>query len=282
MKRIIFLLLALPFLFACNSNDTKSENNTSEKQTKVETTIENGTPKITYTLGDKKADSKEVETVAEELVPVSGLVSKTGNESAKRETIEDEDEALKKRRAHTQFNNGTNFYKSGDLENAIQSFKNSLEFKPNNAKAFYNLGNIYYDLGQKDLAQSYYKDAVEINPEDSLSLVAIGLICTEKGNLPEALDYYNKAVTVAPTFSMVYFNRGTLLGQNKQYQQSLDDLSKAIKYDPGNSEAYINRGLAHFYMKNIDLACKDWKKAKTMGNPKGTQAVDIYCSGKGK
>lgn len=282
MQRVIIFLIALPFLFACNTNNTKSDNNKTEDQPKVVTNIENGAATISYAKEDIVVDTIKTDTTTDEPRPILGLVSKTGKAEAERGTIEDEDEALKLRRARTQFNNGTTYYKQGELDKAIESFKNSLEYKPDNDKAFYNLGKIYYDQGQKELSLSYYKDAVRINPGDSLSLVAIGLLYYEKGDMAEALKYYNQTVDIAPGFGMVYFNRGTMFGQNKNYDQSLEDLTKAIQYDGDNSEAYINRGLAYFYTKNIDLACKDWKKAASMGNPKGTQAVEIYCSGKKK
>jgi len=282
MQRVIIFLIAIPLLFACSTNNTKSDNNKTDDQPKVVTNVEDGAATISYAKEDMVVDSTRNETTSDKPKSISGLVSKTGKAEAERGTIEDEDEALNLRRARTQFTNGTTYYKEGELDKAIESFKNSLEFKPDNDKAFYNLGKIYYDQGQKELSLSYYKDAVRINPGDSLSLVAIGLLYYEKGNMEEALRYYNQTVDIAPKFGMVYFNRGTMFGQNKNYDQSLEDLTKAIQYDSENSEAYINRGLAYFYTKNIELACKDWKKAESMGNPKGKQAVEIYCSGKKK
>ena len=34
------------------------------------------------------------------------------------------------------------------------------------------------------------------------------------------------------------------------------------------SEAYVNRGITHELMGNIQLACLDWKSAKSLGNSK--------------
>lgn len=281
MKRILVLLFVLQLLFACNSNSDKNKAN--ETQSKVQTSVTDSSVNITYAKTDMENESVVPEaenSIEEEAKPLSGIISKSGNISAERGIIENEDEALKLRRARTAFSNGNTYYKQGELDKAIEAFKTSLEHKPDNDKAFYNLGMIYYDQEQKGLSLSYYKDAVRINPGDSLSLVAIGLLYYEKGDMAEAVKYYNQTIEVAPHFSMVYFNRGTMYGQNKNYEQSLEDLTKAIQYDEQNSEAYINRGLAYFYTKQMELACKDWKKAAAMGNPKGTKAVDIYCSGK--
>lgn len=283
MKRLVIILVAISFLFACTSNNNKSEKKDVVKKevAKVEKeSKDNEKPKLKMTLNkDQKPGENSDKGTPEGTEPIPGLQSATGEVGQERGTIDDEDEGLKVRRAHTQFNNGITYFKEGELNKAIDAFKLSLEYKPDNSKAFYNLGKIYYELGQKDLAQSYYKDAVGLSPKDSLSMVAVGLIYYEKANYPEALKYYNMTIEIAPKFGLVYFNRGTMLGQNKQYEQSLEDLTNAIKYEPENSEAYINRGLAHFFMDNRDKACEDWKKAESMGNPKGTDAVKIYCMG---
>jgi|TARA_B100001964_G_C14083583_1_gene531470 tetratricopeptide (TPR) repeat protein len=278
MQRIIILLIVVPFLFACDVNNS-SNDETNENQNKVVATLTDSSATITFTTDDFKTDSTILEVNPDEAKPVTGIVSKSGKTKVDRGTIEDEEEALKLRRARTQFTNGITYYKDGDLDQAIEAFKLALEFKPDNDKVFYNLGRIYYDLGQKELSMSYYKDAVRLNPSDSLSLVAIGLLYYEQGDFVEATKFYDSTIAVAQHFSMVYFNRGTMFGQQKMYQKSLQDLNKAIEYDDKNSEAFINRGLAHYFLKQMDLACKDWHKAAAMGNPKGTRAVDIYCSG---
>ncbi len=38
--------------------------------------------------------------------------------------------------------------------------------------------------------------------------------------------------------------------------------------------------LVFYYTKQMDLACKDWQKAASMGSQNGVKAVEIYCSGK--
>ena len=280
MQRVIIFLIVLPFLFACDSNNT-----TDKSQSKVKTTASDSSVNITFDKEDlENADiiTNAENTTEEDPQPLSGMISKTGKAEAERGTIEDEDEALRAKRARTQFSNGTTYYKQGELEKAIESFKLALEYKPDNSKAFFNLGKIYYDLGQKDLSLSYYKDAARLNPNDSLSLLGIGLLYSEKGDVKNADLYYTQGIEVAPHFSVLYFNRGTMYGQEKKYQKSLEDLTKAIQYDEQNSEAYVNRGLAYFYSKQMDMACKDWHKAAALGNAKGKKAVDIYCSGKNK
>ncbi len=271
MKNFIVLFIVASFLFSCESNlKTNDSDKSNLSQSSIDTTALDS--QQTKMISKKEHDEAGFKKIAPKIETKEGEKPKEGGDPNA------EGQALRLRRAHTQFNNGTKYYKDGEIQKAIDAFKTSLEYKPDNDKAFYNLGKIYYDMGQKDLALSYYSDAVSINENDSVSLLGIGLIYYERGKYPEALEYYNRAIDVAPTYAMAYFNRGTMLGQNRQYEQSLSDLTNAIKYEPEFSDSYVNRGLAYFYIKDMDNACKDWKKAAEMGNKKGQDAVRIYCS----
>jgi len=35
--------------------------------------------------------------------------------------------------------------------------------------------------------------------------------------------------------------------------------------------------LGYYYLKKMDKACKDWKKAASLGSTAGQTAVDKYC-----
>ena len=272
MKQTLLLVLVISILTACNSDTTKNKSE-DQKAIKQESSV-TPQPQESEMISKNEENEKGITKIAPAIESASGEKPIEGGDP------EAEDESLRLRRAQTQFKNGTVYYKDGEIQKAIDAFKLSLEYKPDNDRAFYNLGKIYYELGQKDLAMTYYMDAVSINENDSLSLVGVGLVLYEKAKYPEALEYYNRAIDVAPQYAMAYFNRGTMLGQNRQYDQALLDLTNAIKYDPTFSESYINRGLAYFYKKDLDNACKDWQIAADMGNPKGADAIKIYCNKK--
>lgn len=178
------------------------------------------------------------------------------------------------------YNKGIDLYGSGKLKEALEQFKTVLGNNPKNSMALHYIARIYYDMGDKKQALTYYKDAARNNINDSVSVLGIGQIYFDMGDKKSALEYYNMSLEIGPHFALAYYNRGTLYGMQNQYQKALDDLNKSIQYDPTNGNAYINRGLAHYYLKNPDLACKDWQKAADMGLKKGKEAVDRYCNKK--
>lgn len=179
--------------------------------------------------------------------------------------------------AKNAYNQGLKLYQEGDLEGSLVQFKTVLVNYPENSNACHYLGRIYYELGQKGLSLAYYEDAVRFNLNDTVSMLGIGQVYFDMGDLTKAKEYYDMTIENAPFYSLAYYNRGTMLGMQKQYHSSLNDLNKSIELDSGNSNAYLNRGLAHYFLKDMEKACKDWHKAADMGLVKGVEAVEIYC-----
>ncbi len=255
MKNIIILIITLFFLYSCENNKKAGVEKLNIPEMKMVDSIE----KINKDTVDKEQLKKRLKI-------------------SKPLTKEEKEKKAALKHARTAFKLGKEAYDKGDYETAIEKFRECLAYDPENSTAGYNLGKIYFDKKQPDLALSYFEDAIRANPKDSASLVAAGLIYFEKKDYDKAKEMYDKAVSIAPTYGKVYFHRGTLYGVYKKYNESKTDLLKAVKYEPKNSEAYVNLGLAYFYLKNMDSACIVWKKAASMGNPKGKQAVDAYCN----
>ncbi len=257
MKKIILALGAVVLFYSCKY----------EKSAKVE--------KLNI---PEMAVVDSIEKAQKDTVDKEGLKKRL--KLSKPLTKEEKEKQAALKHAHTAFKLGKEAYDKGDFETAIEKFRECLAYNPDNSIAGYNLGKIYFDRKQPDLALSYFEDAIRANPEDSASMVAAGLIYFEKKDYDKAKEIYDKAIEVSPTFGKAYFHRGTLFGVYKKYKESKADLLKAIKYEPGNSEIYVNLGLAYFYLKDMDSACIAWKKAASMGNPKGKQAVQAYCNQK--
>ncbi|MEJ2593927.1 MAG: tetratricopeptide repeat protein [bacterium] len=186
------------------------------------------------------------------------------------------------RAAQSTYEAGVDYYEMGDLDNALNQFKSSLDYFPENSKAAHYLARIYFEKGEKTLALSYYEDAVELDPKDSVSLLAIGQVYFDMREYDQAMKYYNEAIESAPYYGLAYYNRGTLHGMKQEFMPALDDLTRSIKLNPDNPNAYLNRGLAYFFLENRDAACKDWEKAAEMGLEKGIEAVETYCKEKSR
>ena len=79
-------------------------------------------------------------------------------------------ESVKKYDPRLDFNKGAAWYKQGDYDQAISSFKKSLEQAKDKElieKNLYNLGNSYFRKGDKNGAARQYAETLRQNPENA-------------------------------------------------------------------------------------------------------------------
>jgi len=91
-----------------------------------------------------------------------------------------------------------------------------------------------------------------------------GLDAKDQGRFDEAIEYQTKAIEINPS-STNYNNRGSAYAAKGDYAQALADFTKAIELSPGNSTAYANRAIAHYYLKEYDLAWRDSQASEKAG-----------------
>ena len=104
---------------------------------------------------------------------------------------------------------GNRSYKSGNYEQAIESYRKALEIRPNNANAQFNLGDALYAQESYDEAYEAFQKVVEMSPDAKLKSNAV-------------------------------FNMGNcLLAQNKYYD-AFNIYKVSLKLNPENENALYN------------------------------------------
>ena len=79
---------------------------------------------------------------------------------------------------------------------------------------------------------------------------------------------YNKAIEVHPRTAenpMILFQRGYAKLKINDFIGAINDNSKAIDIDPKYANAYNNRATAKGFMGDESGACKDFRKAASLG-----------------
>ena len=57
----------------------------------------------------------------------------------------------------------------------------------------------------------------------------------------------------------------------------MNNLDLAILYNEGNKELYMKRAEILLNLQQPTKACKDWKKAKELGNMTKHTTLDFFC-----
>lgn len=98
-----------------------------------------------------------------------------------------------------------------------------------------------------------------------------------KGDDEEAMKYYDLALSRNTGYLLAYNNRGILKGKHGNIQGAITDFSEAIKLKHDYAEAYYNRGVAYYQQQKPDEACKDWRKASSLGFKQANSVISQYC-----
>ena len=96
---------------------------------------------------------------------------------------------------------GNVFYESENLEEAIQSYKETIRTNPNDFDAHFNLGGCYSELGYEEQALKATKEAIRIRPNYAFAQIALGLNYHNLGHYDQAIETYKQAMRLEPSVS---------------------------------------------------------------------------------
>ena len=131
---------------------------------------------------------------------------------------------------------GYAYWKTGDLENAQETYEKALSINNENPALLGNFGNVYLSIFQKTKelnflkkAMELFEKAVELDPNNTPAYYGIGMAYLAARDLDKAIYYWEKALKILPSetntvydLSRAYFTKG-----NKQ--KALAILEQYIK-----------------------------------------------------
>ena len=127
--------------------------------------------------------------------------------------------------ARLEYNHGIDYYKSGEYDKAMDSFRKAISLSPDYIDAYYNLGTILEYLNQYDYALEMFKQIILRSPEDYEAVYKAGLLANKTGDKQAALDY----LYIIPPKSKYYKDSNKLI---EQIQQNLKTSSTTVETKP--------------------------------------------------
>jgi tetratricopeptide (TPR) repeat protein len=86
--------------------------------------------------------------------------------------------------------------RSGDLDRALYSYIQALDFNPKNADTFYHIARIQLAKGSGDIAYRAYKEALAIEPNHLMANAELGILEMSQRQYVSAREHLEKAVTI--------------------------------------------------------------------------------------
>ncbi len=143
----------------------------------------------------------------------------------------------------TFFQQGNEFYKSGQLDKAVSAFKKAIEKDPNYVAAYANLGAVYYAQQNLAMAEETYKKAIELSPDDGDLLYNLSAIYIQEalaGGTPDreklslAAKQIDKAISLDPNLAAPYYGRGVIKSYTGDTAGAIADFEKFLDLDDGS------------------------------------------------
>jgi len=135
--------------------------------------------------------------------------------------------------------------------------------RSNNARQQYNLGSFHMNQGNIDEAINYYKKSLEIEPGAYQTLNALGLAYAMKGNFQEALTQFQKCLKINPRFTearnnmaMIYQELGQIDMAEMEYKKAIEDRNYQSRENPYYNLArlYLSEDKLDQALYNVNLA----------------------------
>lgn len=156
----------------------------------------------------------------------------------------------------TDLTEGSDSFRAGNYEEAVESFKKVVGKYPSNYEGYYNLGLTYIKKKNFDPAITALEKAAEINRQSLEVFSALGECCFARGETEKAQQNFSRAIELKPESPLAHYNLGLVyykLGKNEEALMAFD---KAIELKPDGASAYYQAGLASIRMEDFQRAVR--------------------------
>jgi predicted TPR repeat methyltransferase len=122
----------------------------------------------------------------------------------------------------------------GDLEAALESFKQAVKIKPDDAEIYNNMAVVFTDMSYFDAAIENLKKAIKINPNSSYFYHNMGHALIGQGKDEEAIEAYQEAINIEPNLAESYCSLGHLSNEMGNTEAATEAYKQTLNIEPHN------------------------------------------------
>ena len=208
------------------------------------------------------------------LVCLSSLFSFTGNTASAIGIVRDVIDTAKSNRY---WESGIAKYELKEYTNAIIDFNKSIEYDPQNWKAYRNRGFTRTAILEYTQAIGDFTKAISINKEDFLSFYGRGEAKRLSKQYTEALEDFNAVIQLGyPEKNMIgYYGRANVYLALRRYEETVADFTMCISLSGKDipPTLYYERGVAYLSDQKFKKALADFNGYQLLS---GSKASALY------
>jgi tetratricopeptide (TPR) repeat protein len=160
-------------------------------------------------------------------------------------------------------NQGVEYFKSKNFEEAIKSYTNAIDESPLYLKAYYNRGNAFLNLKNYENAIKDYTRCIKIDRKFTKALLYRAYSYSYNKQNDLALRDYDDLITQEPDNVQALSNRGTLYIEKGQHEKALEDFSKTVELaDNKEVRYYTNLATAQYNLSRYEESINSLIKAE--------------------
>jgi Tfp pilus assembly protein PilF len=169
-------------------------------------------------------------------------------------------------------NLGTWLSKNGEVPQAMDWFRRSLQIKPDNPDAFYNLGNAFAKLGDWDEAIGHYRRALQMAPDQADILNNLGFALATRKQFADAIACFETALKLDPDSASTHNNLAALLFRQQRFDEAAQHYRAALRATPDDPRIWVNLGDVLVKQRQTAEAVKSYQEALRLkpGDPQIT------------
>jgi Flp pilus assembly protein TadD len=143
--------------------------------------------------------------------------------------------------AHMFYNLALALDRKGDWSGELDVLEKAVAIDPNFALAHNQMGFLNFQSGRNAEAEREYKIAVTLNPHHSEAKNNLGFLYSQQGKDSEAEQMFRQAIEDDPGYVAAYVNLAVSLASQSRFMEAQSALQNASRLDPGNEQARAMR-----------------------------------------
>jgi protein O-mannosyl-transferase len=176
----------------------------------------------------------------------------------------------------------TTVARNADYASTRTLWLDTVEKRPQNARAWNQLGLALRDEGDPEAAAAAFLESIELDPQSGTSQFNLANLYFGQGRMAEAARYYGESIEHREPDAIAYYNHGSTLLLSGQVARGLEQYERALELQPG-WEPPASR-LAWFRATHADATLRDGAQALRVAeelvrvNGRAPRALDILAA----
>lgn len=158
-------------------------------------------------------------------------------------------------------NLGAALFQSGQVDEAIEQYRDSARLDPTSIYARLNLANALAVSGRLSEAIDVDEEALRIQPAWAGVHCQLADLLSHAGRLADARSHYQAALRIRPDYPEAENGLGAVLFRLGQPAAALEHVSAALRLNPGYAEAYNSLGTILAASRRLSQAVAAYRRA---------------------